>query len=58
MPAAIIIQEPCHWLEIAGVQHTLATTLIIPDMAHEEIGSVKHKLLKDHLIIPLQQSHF
>lgn len=54
MPAAIIIQEPCHWLEIAEVQHNLVTTLIIPDTAHEEIGSVKRKLLKDHLIILLQ----
>lgn len=36
MPAVITIQEPCHWLGIAEVHSTLATALIIPDMAHEE----------------------
>lgn len=46
MPVVIIIEEPCHWPGIAEVQHTLATALIIPDMAHEETGSVTSKLLQ------------
>jgi len=43
--AVIITQEPCHWPETARVQHSFPTTLI-PDMAHEEISSVKRKLLQ------------